>query len=226
VEFPNYAIWREIDYRPAVAEMLPHALLPHLNGGETVLDVGCNAGGAALYLAQNRFNVVGIDINASAIRTARARAAERELTNVRFTVADLFDATLPRFDAVIGLRLLTCFPDASERGYALARMDQALRPGGLIYLEDFMVTPQSATYAHRYAQGDEEGLGEGNFAVPDASGQFLFVAHHHSDGEVERMTRPYTALHRKSFQGLSMNGNLVNMFEFVGRKPGQGGMNE
>jgi SAM-dependent methyltransferase len=215
----SYEVWQRIDYRAALPEMLPSSLVPHLPPGSAVLDAGCNRGGAALFLANQGFDVQGIDINPSAISAARQRAAEGQLTNARFSIADVLDTTLPQFDAVVAIRLLTCLPEPALRADALSRIYAALRPGGVIYIEDFLLTPENQMYAKRYAAGAAAGLGAGNFSVQDASGNLLFVAHHHSMDELELITSRYICLQLQQFEGISMNGNSVNMFEFIGRKP-------
>lgn len=218
---PGYEVWQRIDYRAALPEILPSSLVPHVPPGGSVLDAGCNRGGAALFLAEHGFDVHGIDINSSAIATASQRAEEGRIANARFSIADLLDTTLPRVDAVVAIRFLTCLPEPALRRDALSRMYAALRPGGLIYIEDFLLTPENQTYAQRYASGAAAGLGEGNFHVHDSAGNLLFVAHHHSEQELELITGEYHLVQLDRFEGISMNGNSVNMFEFIGRKPGQ-----
>lgn len=77
-----------------------------LRAGDRVLDVGTGTGAAA-FLAAKRVGrtgfVLGIDMSEGMLGTARAKAARRGLTNVRFR---RMDATAPRlpddsFDAVI-----------------------------------------------------------------------------------------------------------------------------
>ena len=56
------------------------------------------------------------------------------------------------------------------------------------------------------------------FPVRDRTGRVLFLARHHSEEDLVEITRPYDELVRRVFQGRSMHGNCVQMFEFVGRK--------
>src|SRR5438105_122052 len=104
----DYVDWRHIEYRPPV-EMLPHALLPHLRPGATVLDVGCHSGTVACFLAEQGASVLGIDINAEAIVRARRRAAEAGLNGrAQFLELDVLEEKdLGTFDAVLLIRLLT-----------------------------------------------------------------------------------------------------------------------
>jgi ubiquinone/menaquinone biosynthesis C-methylase UbiE len=54
--------------------------------GKRVLDLGCGDGRLALGAARYARSVMGIDPDAPLIETARARAKESGLTNVRFEV--------------------------------------------------------------------------------------------------------------------------------------------
>lgn len=62
------------------------------------------------------------------------------------------------------------------------------------------------------------GLREGNFLVKDDKNEPMFVAHHHSDQDVQFIAAPYQHIESLRGESLSMHGNSCQMFEFVGRK--------
>jgi 2-polyprenyl-6-hydroxyphenyl methylase/3-demethylubiquinone-9 3-methyltransferase len=76
---------------------------PSLVRGKRVLDLGCGDGRLALGAARYARSVVGIDPDAPLIETARARARESGLTNVRFEVGagQSLDPADGSFDVVI-----------------------------------------------------------------------------------------------------------------------------
>lgn len=216
----HYDDWRHIDYRPAVEAILPHRLIPHLPPGASVLDMGCNRGQAALFLARRGFRVVGIDINRQAI--AHARAAARELAvadRMNFFVDDFLGdgRQLRGFDAVMLIRVLTCVPDEADWLRTVERSLQAVRRGGLVYIHDFVQVPDSPVYRARYAAGRAAGWRAGNFAVKDAADRLQFVAHHHDEAELAHLSDACQAVSLRFEDSLSMNGNPVRMFEFIGR---------
>src|SRR5207302_9679818 len=63
--------------------------LPHLKPGVRVLDCGCGPGAITADVAAlvAPGEVVGVDIEPGQVETARQRAAERGIANVRFEVA-------------------------------------------------------------------------------------------------------------------------------------------
>ena len=216
----SYADWRSIDYRPALAELLPESLLPHLLPGQTALDIGCSNGWACLFLAEHGINAVGIDINPDAVASAHEQAARRDLSvKARFRVMDIVEERPSEsFDAVLMIRLLTCFPDRDTWRLLLRRAHDRLAERGLIYIRDFMLDEASPIYRARYEVGVRMGWRWGNFAVSDAAGQPLFVAHHHTPDELSEIIAPYTRIDLNYHRSLSMNGNECRMFEFIGRR--------
>ena len=107
-------------------------LLPHLRAGMRVLDCGCGPGSITLGLAEvvAPGEVVGINIEVSQIELARAETAKRNITNVRFDVADAhnLDFSDATFDAVVGHTILMQFRDPSP---VLKELSRVLKPGGL-----------------------------------------------------------------------------------------------
>ena len=102
-----------------------------------VLDSGCGTGEHALLAASRGADVIGIDVAATAIARARAKAADRGLS-VRFEVADALD--LGRLglqvDTVIDSGVFHVFGD-EERARYVASLAAVLRPGGRCYLMCF-----------------------------------------------------------------------------------------
>jgi SAM-dependent methyltransferase len=213
-------VWQSIDYRPAIAEHVPDALLPYLAVGRTALDVGCNTGKTALWLARQGVSVLGIDVNANALETARCQAAQAGLQSLaRFSLADITcDAVPGSFDIVLLIRLLTCIPSQNAWSTVLNRVFASLPIGGLLYVHDFLRDDGIAHYHERYDEAESRGWRSGNFVVNDAQGRLLFVAHHHSREELGQIMQPFVQLDLTCHLSRSMNGNECRMFRFVGRK--------
>jgi SAM-dependent methyltransferase len=85
----------------------------------TVLDVGCGTGENALYLVQNGFLVVGVDLSARAIVAAKAKAAERKLSvDFRLANALSLDFKGSHFDNVIDSGLFHTFNNDDRVSFA------------------------------------------------------------------------------------------------------------
>ena len=100
-----------------------------------VLDAGCGPGRTSLYLADQGFNVLGIDISHNAIERAKQKAAERR-SSARFLQADVCE--LPgcdnSFDTVIDIGCLhSLFDENARRKYA-AMLHRVCRDGAAVYV--------------------------------------------------------------------------------------------
>jgi ubiquinone/menaquinone biosynthesis C-methylase UbiE len=124
-------------HRWRTAENSAAYLLPHLEPGFRVLDVGCGPGTITVDLAARVVpaEVVGIDTSEEVIEAARQAAEEAGCGNVTFMTGDVaaVDAPDSSFDVVHAHQLLQHLPDPIA---ALTEMRRVLRPGGLVAVRD------------------------------------------------------------------------------------------
>ena len=111
-----------------------------------VLEVGCGAGGCALYLSRlTHAQVTGIDANASAIEEARISAKSRPEARTRFEQIDA-NERLPfedaSFDAVFSNDAMCHIPDRSR---ALKEWCRVLKPNGRMLFTDAMIVTGPVT---------------------------------------------------------------------------------
>ncbi|WP_100445842.1 methyltransferase domain-containing protein [Glycomyces xiaoerkulensis] len=124
-------------HRWRTAENSAAYLLPHLEPGHRVLDVGCGPGTITADLAGivAGGRVAAVDRAESILDQAAAVAAERGLDNVAFAEADVHD--LPygdgAFDAVHAHQVLQHVSDPVR---ALREMRRVTRPGGVVAARD------------------------------------------------------------------------------------------
>jgi ubiquinone/menaquinone biosynthesis C-methylase UbiE len=103
-----------------------------LSPGARVLDVCCGSGASALAAAAvvgPNGSVTGVDLAENLLELARAKAAQRGLTNVSFQTGDLTDLKSPdgALDAVVWVFGIFFVPDMEA---ALRELRRVLRPGG------------------------------------------------------------------------------------------------
>ncbi|MDL2407602.1 class I SAM-dependent methyltransferase [Rhizobium calliandrae] len=120
--------------------------------GMRVLDLGCGPGDVSLLAAElvgRSGAVLGVDRSEEALVTARARAKEMGLAQIRFLHAaadEAVDTVMAdkRFDAVIGRFVLCYLPDPID---TLRRAVARLAPGGILafhevdFLDEFRSRP-------------------------------------------------------------------------------------
>lgn len=115
----------------------PTALLEAATAGRApgkALDVCMGEGRNAVYLARQGWTVTGFDVSAKGLARARERAAR---TGIKLTTvlqsSETFDYGASRWDLIA---LFYAPVPVIEPSYA-ARLERALKPGGLIVLESF-----------------------------------------------------------------------------------------
>lgn len=216
----SYLDWSAIDYQPVMKKISLNSLDPYLKGVKNAMDVGCSKGWATFLLARKGIETIGIGLNRSEIQQARMEAHKnRDGEKTRFIQGDILKKKdTGSYDLVLLVRLLTCFPVVHHWNQLLDRVYQLVNPDGLIYIYDFLLDRESTVYMKRYLEGQKKGLRLGNFIVNDQQGNYLFVAHHHLEEELETIIKPYEKLHLSITHSLSMNGNKTKVFEFIGRK--------
>jgi 2-polyprenyl-3-methyl-5-hydroxy-6-metoxy-1,4-benzoquinol methylase len=120
--------WRRTRFNPQPNRLLTEAVQGHPAG--TALDVNMGEGRNALYLAQQGWQVTGIDIADQALAFAqqRARQVGVQLTTIEQDVKT-YDWGRNRWDLVV-----LSYADESAH---VAQVRAALKPGGLLVFENF-----------------------------------------------------------------------------------------
>ncbi len=117
-------------FRPLTERML---LAAGIKRGMQVLDVGCGVGDVSFLVAAlvgPEGSVVGVDLNAEAIKIAEKRRTAQGITNVEFRESDARSVDSGRlFDAAVGRFVLMFMSDPTA---ALRQIAERIRPGGIV----------------------------------------------------------------------------------------------
>lgn len=132
------------------AEEAAAFLIPRLRPDMRLLDVGCGPGSITAGLAKYVGEVVGIDVEASVLETARELTAG--VPNLSFEEASVY--TLPyedgSFDAAYAHQLMQHLADPAA---ALREMARVVRPGGYVAARD---SDYQTMISHPRTEGIEE----------------------------------------------------------------------
>lgn len=107
-----------------------------------VLDIGCGAGIFAEALANEKCFLTAIDMNASALDTAKAHAQQQGLQiDYQLTSAETLAASHPeQFDVITCMEMLEHVPNPGSIIQACAAM---VKPGGLVLFSTLNRTPKA-----------------------------------------------------------------------------------
>jgi ubiquinone/menaquinone biosynthesis C-methylase UbiE len=117
-------------FRPLTQRML---LAAGIKRGMHVLDVGCGVGDVSFLVAAlvgREGSVVGVDLDAEALKVAEERRAAQGIINVEFQHSDARSLNSARlFDAAVGRFILHFMNDPTE---AIRQVAERVRPGGIV----------------------------------------------------------------------------------------------
>ena len=107
---------------------------------DTVLDLGCGPGIVSCAFAEAARHVTGLDLAPAMLERAKARQAQRSLTNMSWTCGDV--ARLPFADDSFSMVVTRyTFHHFLSPAAVLAEMKRVCRPGGRVVVAD--VTPEA-----------------------------------------------------------------------------------
>ena len=129
-------------------------LLPHLEKGMKVLDIGCGPGTITVGLASSVSpgEVQGIDLEESQVNLARAAAEAGNHTNATFNVGNALELPFEdaHFDVVHAHAVIMHIPDTQG---VLAEVKRVLKPGGILASRDLIAESS-------FIEPNSEGLSE------------------------------------------------------------------
>jgi cyclopropane-fatty-acyl-phospholipid synthase len=140
------ALWDEAtpDLEAAQARKLAHiGELLRLEGGESVLEIGCGWGGLAASLAANRgASVTAITLSPSQLAVSRERAAAQGLeAQLDFRLQDYRDVA-GRFDRIVSIEMIEAVGEAWWPAY-FGTLARCLKPGGRAVVQAITIADET-----------------------------------------------------------------------------------
>jgi len=130
---PGWATQQQCDdYLAVLVEVLKKDYAP--KGGK-LLELGCGDGANSVWLAEQGYEICGIDIAPTAIEWAREKAKTRNVTT-DFRVGDVLnlnDYSDNHFDFVLDGHCFHCIIDADRKSFLNSAL-RVLKPGGLFHV--------------------------------------------------------------------------------------------
>ena len=182
------------------------------HGAKKVLDLCFGTGRHTIFLAENGFDVYGIDISATGKAITEKKIAKRNLTNIHLIIADMHD--LPYndnfFDAVIAVNALE-HNNQAGLSKSIAELWRVLKPGGLI------IASLLSRNDLRYQQGRE--IEPHSFIDMNDPTEADVVHHFTDESEARKFFSAFEIIKLEEVRGFSARRRLPNAhWEIIGKK--------
>ncbi len=175
-----------------------------------ILDVGCGYGRILDVLYQEGYReLTGADISEGMVERGKRLYPYLDLLAAAGDDLPFEDES---FDAVILFAVLTgvVYEDAQRR--ILKEIRRVLRPGGMIYVNDFLLNDDERN-RKRYAEFEEKYGIYGIFELPEGA-----LMRHHTEAYSRSLFTDFEEEIFCTTSFITMNGNPSNGFYYFGRK--------
>mgnify|MGYP001209315672 CR=1 FL=1 len=155
-------------------------------GCKRIMDLGCGTGRHTIYLAQNGFWVLAVDISETGIEVTRSKAEKLGLTNVEFAQFDMRNLTVEDnlLDAILCV-WTTRHGTLEDARKNVKEMHRILKPGGVLVVD--------------YVSTEDENYGKGieiekNTFVNNVEGEENIPHHYSTTEEIEELYIDFSSI--------------------------------
>jgi len=174
-----------------------------------VLDYGCGYGRAAATLTAAGWRAVGVDFAAGMIARGRREHPGLDLRHIEGLPLAEPDGA---FDAAILFAVLTCIPPDAEQRVLIAELTRLIRPGGLLYVSDYLLQ-SDARYAKRYRAGAAR---HGLYGVWDRDDGAVF--RHHTRQALDALLAAFEPVAEREVETVTLSGAKATAIQLLVRR--------
>lgn len=186
------------------------AFQQYVNNDDKILDVGCGYGRTLNELYNMGYrNLIGIDFSKGMIERGIRQFPYLDLLVKKGENIDFPDS---HFDAVILFAVLTCIPSDSEQRKLISEIERVLKPGGVLYINDFLINTDERNVA-RYQKYVKQYGTYGVFELAEGA-----ILRHHSEDYIHELTASFEQKQFEQLTFTTMNGHVSNGFFYIGIK--------
>jgi SAM-dependent methyltransferase len=183
----------------------------HVPADADILDFGCGYGRTLTELRKAGYTrLTGIDFADSLIKRGRKENPGLDLTAYPGGPLPYDDNT---FDAALMLGVLTCMPETRVQAEALIEIQRVLRPGGILYVNDFLLNRDKRNL-DRYRDGKKNHGIYGIFDSGDGG-----ILRHHDRNHMEALFFDFETLVFKEIVFATMHGHESAAFYSMLKMP-------
>lgn len=181
-------------------------LTTHVPSDANIVEYGCGYGRLQDVLWRHGFRrAQGFDTSTTMIERGMRQFPHLSLQHIRHAALPVIDQSA---DGVILSTVLCCVPDTGEQREIVEELKRILKPGGVAYVADFLLTP--AHYQSKYEAG-EEYYGEWGVYKTSEGG----VVRHHTQDYIDALFKDFRRAWYLEQPYVTMNGNPVLSFHGI-----------
>jgi SAM-dependent methyltransferase len=175
-----------------------------------ILDYGCGYGRTLQQLWEIGYrNLLGVDFSAGMITRGRSLYPHLEL---HLGNAGGLPRDSPPFDLILLFAVLTCIPDDRDQQMLITNLDRLLRPGGMLYVSDFLLADDPRN-RERYEKFHEKYGTYGVFELEEGA-----VVRHHDPVWVQQLFSAFKGKEYGVETFTTMLGHPAQGFYYLGQK--------
>ena len=175
-----------------------------------ILDYGCGYGRTLAELAAAGWtNAAGVDFSAAMIERGRAAQPTLDLRHIAGLPLAEPDGA---YDAVILFAVLTTIPDDDEQRALMAELRRLIRPGGLLYVSDYLLQTDARNLARYEAGAARHGV----YGVWDRDDGGVF--RHHTREALDALMDGFGLIAEAEVETTTFSGAKVTALQRVARR--------
>ena len=183
----------------------------HVEKDARILDFGCGYGRSLAELKEAGYDALtGIDFSEPLVQRG---LAETPSLNLHAYPGGPLPYADDAFDAALMLAVFTCMPETRVQAETLLELKRVLKPGGLLYVTDFLLN-RDRRNLDRYKVGQEEHGVYGIFEVSDGG-----VLRHHDVNHMQALFFDFETIAFEETVFTTMHGHESRAFYGMFRMP-------
>lgn len=185
-------------------------LSKYLDKESLIVDYGCGYGRTLNELFLNNYkNTIGFDFSPKMIEKGKKKFP---FLNLKVSVDNHINCESNSVDVIILFAVLTCIIDDVSQISLMEEIQRVLKPGGLIYINDFLINEDDRN-KNRYNKYLNEYNTYGVFELEEGA-----VLRHHNENWIKQLTSEFKSKEFNHITFRTMNGHISNGFVFIGAK--------
>lgn len=204
--------WNEIGVNKDFEDPLfTDKLCKFLSPNSQIIEYGCGYGRMMNILQSKGYkNLIGFDFAQGMIQRGRKENPDLDLRLLE--KSGFIPCNDVSTDAVMMSTVLCCMIDSHERDLLMNEVLRVLKPGGILYITDFLLCSHPS-YEKKYIQGMEEFGEWGTYKTSEN-----LIVRHYSSHEIMQLLSLFAIQWFDQFDFKTMNDNPARTFHCIAKK--------